>query len=314
MIRHVSAVVIGLCLSTSPVYGQTTTSQGTEITVRSAPAEVHKSPTVASAIIGKAPIGTTLEIKRNLGSWVAVPWPGGDNGVAFVHVNAGTIGPRTPQLSAQAGAVPASAQGSATAGTMTDGPAALADRILNGHQNGQPSNGTPRSSTERSNILLPPHTLGMGARINALTPGFGAGFGVTTRKWWHNAIGVQFEVLHSRLGNLVGPGHVTSLQFAPSVMYSLPDVVANSLWVRPYAGGGMSFNRASIHSGDNTLQNAGSETRKGWQAFGGVETTFAAVPQVAWSAELGYRRLQTSAIGFEPKRLSIALAGHWYLW
>jgi opacity protein-like surface antigen len=313
MIRHVSAVIVSLCLSTAPVYAQTTTPQSTDITVRTAPADVHKSPTVASAVIGKAPIGTTLEIKRNLGSWVAVAWPAGDNGVAYLHVNTGTISAHIASVPTQT-----TAQGSSTAaGAMADGPAALADRILNGHQNGQPSNGSNgarQSSAERSSILLPPHTLGMGARINALTPGFGAGFGVTTRNWWHSGLGVQFEVLHSRLGNLVGPGHVTSLQFAPSAMYSLPDVVANSLWVRPYVGGGISFNRASINSAGTNLQNPGSETRKGWQAFGGVETTLAAVPQIAWSAELGYRRLQTSTIGFEPKRLSVALAGHWYLW
>jgi hypothetical protein len=310
MIRHVSAVIVSLCVSTAPVYAQSAMPQSTDITVKTAPADVHKSPTVASAVIGTAPIGTTLEIKRNLGSWVAVPWPGGDNGVAYLHVNTGTISAHTTAAATQT-----TAQGSsATAAAMADGPAALADRILNGHQNGQPSNALPRSSAERSAIVLPPHMLGMGARINALTPGFGAGFGVTTRNWWHSGVGVQFEMLHSRLGNLVGPGHVTSLQFAPSVMYSLPDAVANSLWVRPYVGGGISFNRTSTNSTGTSLQNAGSETRKGWQAFGGVETTFAAMPQVAWSAELGYRRLETSTIGFEPKRLSIALAGHWYLW
>ena len=101
MIRHVSAVIISLCVSTAPVYAQTATPQSTDITVRSAPADVHKSPTVASAVIGKVPIGTTLEIKRNLGSWVAVPWPAGDNGVAFLHVNAGTISAHTTPVATQ---------------------------------------------------------------------------------------------------------------------------------------------------------------------------------------------------------------------
>jgi opacity protein-like surface antigen len=310
MTRHLLALSVALCTSTSPVYAQTVAPQNTEITVRMAPADVHKSPTVASAVIGKAPVGTTLEITRNLGSWVAVRWPGGENGVAFVHVNAGTIAPRTAPLPVHA---PAAAPAQTSAGAMADEPAALAERILNGRQNARQS-GAPRSSTEQANILLPPHTLGMGARINALTPGFGAGFGVTTRNWWHSGLGVQFEVLHSRLGNLIGPGHVTSLQFAPSVVYSLPDAVSTSVWVRPYAGGGVSFNRTSFNRAISSLEDSGSETRMGWQALGGVETTFAAVPQFAWSAELGYRRLRTSEIGFEPKRWSVALAGHWYLW
>jgi opacity protein-like surface antigen len=308
MIRHVSAVTIALCLSTSPVYAQTAAQQGTEITVRTTPADVHKSPTVASAVIGNAPVGTTLEIRRNLGSWVAVPWPAGDNGIAFLHVNAGTIANRAPVSKQGTAAAAASTQGGGTA--TTDGPAAIADRIENG--NGRQTSAT-RSTPERASIVLPPHTLGMGARINALTPGFGAGFGVTARNWWHNRLGMQFEVLHSRLGNLVGPGHVTSLQFAPSVMYSLPDAVSNSLWVRPYVGGGVSFNRTSFKTATSTPENAG-ETRMGWQGLGGVETTFAAAPQFAWSAELGYRRLQTSEIGFAPKRWSVALAGHWYIW
>ena len=38
----------------------------------------------------------------------------------------------------------------------------------------------------RTNILLPSHVFGMGARLNATSEGFGA----TARSWWANRLGL----------------------------------------------------------------------------------------------------------------------------
>jgi hypothetical protein len=152
----------------------------------------------------------------------------------------------------------------------------------------------------------------MGARMNALTPGFGAGFGATMRTWWKNRLGLQVEVLHSRLGNLQGPGHVTSLQFAPSVTYALPDAINNSFWMRPYLGGGGSLIRTSVSRPVSDLELSASENGMGIQTFGGAEMTFASMPQFAISAELGYRWSEVSTIGFPQKKTDMSVSAHWY--
>ena len=150
--------------------------------------------------------------------------------------------------------------------------------------------------------------------MNAATLGFGAGFGATARKWWNNRLGVQFEVLHSRLPTLTGIGHVTSFQFAPSVMYSLPNAVSNAVWLRPYVGGGSSVYRTSFNRIPSDLESPTSENVFGLQTFGGAETTFAGAPQFAVSAELGYRWWQqVSTVGVTPSKLGVSLSAHWYV-
>ena len=305
MTRHVLAVTVALCLSTSTVSAQATAPQVAQLTVKTTAAEVHKFPTVASAVLGKAQVGTVLEVTRNLGSWVEVPWPAGDGGVAFVHVNAGTIANGIAPVSSAAGANAApGASASTAAPMMSDSPAALADRIM--------ANGQRSSSSDLTYVQVPRHVVGMGARMNAFTPGFGAGFGATMRNWWTNRLGLQFEVLHSRLGTLQGPGHVTSLQFAPSVLYALPDAIGTSLWMRPYVGGGGSLYRTTLNRTGEDVIDLGSENGLGIQAFGGAETTFAAMPQFAISGEFGYRWSQQSTVGFAPSKIGVALAAHWY--
>jgi hypothetical protein len=51
----------------------------------------------------------------------------------------------------------------------------------------------------------------------------------------------------------------------------------------------------------------------GFRVFGGSELTFASVPQFGISADVGYRRLPTPFVGFEPDRMSVSIAGHWYV-
>ena len=123
-------------------------------------------------------------------------------------------------------------------------------------------------STRPVYISLPSHIFGLGGRMSASTPGFG----VTARKWWGNRLGFQFEASRYRLESVTAPGHVTSFQFAPSVLYSLPDGVSNSLWVRPYLGGGGSMYRATLSVGTSGLEDA-VDKALGLQAFGGAEAT-----------------------------------------
>ena len=138
--------------------------------------------------------------------------------------------------------------------------------------------------------------------MSASTPGFG----VTARKWWGNRLGFQFEASRYLLDSVAAPGHVTSFQFAPSVLYSLPDGVSNSLWVRPYLGGGGSIYRATLSGGTSGLADS-VDKAMGLQAFGGAETTFSGVPRFALSADVGYRWSQTTFAGFEPRKIGFSL-------
>src|SRR5918999_2817078 len=117
MIRHTVAVAIALLLNTAPVFGQNAPAPVAELVVN-VTADLYKSPTTASEIIGKAPRGTALPINRNLGSWFEVPWPDGAAGIAFVHVNTGRIMPRST-ASGPSGAQAAIAQIGAVAAAAT---------------------------------------------------------------------------------------------------------------------------------------------------------------------------------------------------
>lgn len=297
MIRHVSAVAIALCLSAPWLSAQTTGPQSTELTVKTASANVHKSPSIGSPIIGKAQSGTVLEIRRNLGSWVEVPWPGGERGVAFLHVNAGSIARRSLPDPNRVAATPAPRM-PASATPITSG--ARAEQITTADQVG---------SRRPVYISLPSHIVGLGGRMSASAPGFGA----TARAWWGNRLGLQFEVSRYLLDSVEAPGHLTSIHFAPSVLYSLPDGVTNSLWVRPYLGAGSSLYRATLSGGTSGLEDSATDKGLGFQAFGGGEATFSGVPRFALSADIGYRWSRTSFAGFEPGKIGVSLSGHWYV-
>jgi hypothetical protein len=289
MIRHASAVALALACNATPLFGQSPVTPITDLIVK-APADVHKFPSVASPIIGKAPGGTVLEIRRNLGSWVEVSWPSTEAGIAFMHVVTGAIVPRpTASASNTSQAQAAVADIAAVAAAAT----ALADASARAGVR-RP---VPTSSAQQAEyVSLPQHRIGIGALMNVSNPVMGA----TARTWWENHLGVQFSASrpqHQRVDGQV----LTSTLFSPSLLYSLPDRVANGLWLRPYIGAGPRFYRAN------------QETRLGYEALGGAEATIAAIPQFALSADVGYRWSRASFDGFELRQIGFSLAGHWYL-
>jgi hypothetical protein len=88
MVRHVAAAAfaVALCLSPSWVSAQTMA-----IKVSVASANVHKFPSVGSPVIGTAERGAILDVTRELGDWVRVSWPDGEDGVGYIHISAGTM-------------------------------------------------------------------------------------------------------------------------------------------------------------------------------------------------------------------------------
>jgi hypothetical protein len=301
MTRHIAAVAVALCLSSSPVSAQIAEPQTLALTVKT-PANVHKSPTTASPVIGKASRGTVLEITRNLGSWVQVPWADGEKGLAYVHVSAGTIAsavaPPANRVSATSALQPAATAAPASAAPLAA--AAPAEQAtIAGRQSGSAS----------EYVTLPRHVVGLGGRMSAAGPGFGG----TARTWWRNRLGLQFEMSRDRFDAIGTTGHVTSFQFAPSLLYSLPDGVMSGLWLRPYVGGGGAFYRASVSDPAVSATSLAAEKGMGFQTFGGAEATFAGVPRFALSADVGYRWSHTALGGLEPDKIGFSLSGHWYV-
>jgi hypothetical protein len=70
--------------------------------------------------------------------------------------------------------------------------------------------------------------------------------------------------------------------------------------------------RQSLNSG---VPGAAGTTSNGfgWQLFGGGELTFAGAPQLAVSADVGYRRLNSPVEGFDLWGVGLSLSAHWYV-
>jgi opacity protein-like surface antigen len=290
MVRHVALVAVLVCGSPSWLY-----AQNTEFTVNSERADVHKGPSMVNPVIGKAPRGTVLSVTRELGSWVRISWPAAEDGVGFVHVSMGRIShASTPASSRAAGPTPPAI--SAT-------PARTAPEPPSG-ATGVQSNGAGSSAS----MTPTTHLVGLGARMGGSTVGFGA----SARAAVHDRFGIQLEVSRYAPASAVGQQRLTSLQFAPSLLYSLPDKLTDYVWLRPYIGAGVAIYRSTLSSG-TTAGESVTDNRLGRQVFGGTEVTFASMPRFTLSADYGYRWHQAPFSGFELGGRGLSVSGHWYV-
>ena len=286
MIRRASVVLITLVLNATPLFGQSADALVAQLTVKASPADVHKSPSIASAVIGTARAGTVLAVRRNLGSWVEVAWPNTETGVAFLHVNTGTLSRGSISAPSEAQAAVAQIREVEAACMAAGDPGA---RI-------QPAASRTTAADRAAYVSLPPRRVGVGALLNSSA----ARFGVTARTWLNTRVGVQFHASRPQIESADGQS-IPATQFAPSVLYSLPDGVTNSVWLRPYVGGGPRLYRANL------------ETGFGYEALGGAEATLASMPQFGISADVGYRWSRPSLGGFQPREMGFSVSGHWYV-
>ena len=131
----------------------------------------------------------------------------------------------------------------------------------------------------QGNVAPASHIVGVGGMVGSTS-----GIGATARAWRNNRVGVQFGLTRDDV-----------IQFEPGVVYALFDRVSDYVWIRPYVGSAMIFRRETPDNG------------VGFRIFGGSELTFASVPQLGLSADLGYRRLTPQS------PLSASIAVHWYI-
>ena len=156
-------------------------------------------------------------------------------------------------------------------------------------------------------VPTPTHVFGLGARTGGMNE-----FGVTTRLWSRQRFGVQVEATRASETSDEAPGRVTSLEFAPGVIYMLRDHVTDSVWVRPYVGADVPIRRATFRlvSDDPTPV---TDNSIGLRAFGGAELTFPGVPRLAVSADVGYLKADAPFPGFDAGGVRVSIAAHWYV-
>jgi hypothetical protein len=290
MTRHLVAFAAVLWFSGSPAF-----AQDIVITVGAGAADIYKAPTTASPIVGHAMSGMVLDVTRELGSWVKVAWPGAPDGVGYVHVSKGTVGPRrpadTPRLGAAAPSPAAAPAPSAAAPVRTDSTTTVNRQALT-----RPVYVTPAM-----------HMVGLGATMGGPMMGFGA----SARAWSRRHFGAQMDVSHYAMDDAAGTQHVTSLQFEPSVLFSMRDKVTDSVWLRPYIGSGINIAQQSMSS-PTGVGTSTSQTGMGGQVFGGSEFTFPTLEQLAVSAQASYHWVPTSFTGMEFGGFGVSVAAHWY--
>jgi hypothetical protein len=323
MIRHAAAVVVALCLSTSPLYAQNNTRQ----TVNAASADVHKAPSQGSPVIGKAPRGTALVVTREVGDWVKVSWPSAADGAGYVRVTAltATAAPaatakaapatakaapastrKAPASTAKA-AAPVSAGTKEAASASASAPAAVVPAGTVPASAAQiPTVAPSAPSPARTLYVAPSHVFGVGAVAGS------TGFGGSVRRWSQGRLGLQLEASRYTYDSVDLLSRATSTNIAPSLLFAMNDRVTDQLWLRPYVGVGAQLAHASRT--DLIFPDATESANTiGGRVFVGGEMAFASVPQFSLSLDVGYYHMPEPFVGFEPSGVGFALSGHWYL-
>ena len=287
MLRSAAAALV-VCLSPAAAFAQDAT-----ITVTASSADVYKSPSTGSPVIGHAARGTQLPVTRELGSWVRVTWPSAPEGIGFVHVSMGRVANARPpeEVRAAAGdAVKAIPEKTAALAPATASSATVANRQALSR---------PRAATPV------PHLLGIGGAMMAASP---VGFGVTARAWRWNRLGLRLDLSRQSDGISAGT-RASSLQFEPSALVLLNDFITNYVWFRPYAGGGVGVRHQTFTTGLTGASTSTSDNSMGYQLFGGTEVTVANAPQLAISADLIYRSHEET---LDAGGVGVGLSAHWY--
>ena len=288
MIRRAAALILALTLNPALLR-----AQDTVLTVNVPSADVYKGPTTVTPVIGRVSRGTVLPISRNLGSWVKIAWPDAPDGVGYVHVTMGRVGP--PSADAPVRNVsPAVSSTSApvTATIPLRGRTSVGEQVV---PRGQLN--TPAS-----------HIFGVGGLVGSMS-----NVGATARAWRYNRLGIQVGFTRDAMTSAGGAGRVTSMQFEPGVVYGLFDRVSDYVWIRPYVGSAVSVRHQTLSIAAPVALESTADNGVGFRVFAGSELTFASIPRFGLSADLGYRRFPTSFPGFEADPLSVSISGHWYI-
>jgi hypothetical protein len=302
-VTRLASVVVAIVIAfiSSPVAAQVpATAPSMALTVSAPRAEVRKGPSLGSPVIGQAPRGAVLDVTRDIGAWVKVNWPDASDGVGYVHESAGTLSNRASREQRIAEAVASLPPPEPAAEIPAQAPITndVAREVAN---------------TAMRTLYVPPptHFVGLGGHLGARqdTPTFG----FSSRVWSRNRVGVQVGFSRSKLAGDLTTDRVRSTEVTPSVIFSMSDYVSESLWLRPYVGGGVALIRSKLYGGVPEVVQSASASTLGYRAFGGVEATLPGAARLAISADAGYQWAETKFDGFDPAGVRFSIAGHWYV-
>ena len=165
------------------------------------------------------------------------------DGIGYIHVSMGRIGDTSTVALNQTG-------GSTTTPSPSIAPTTSMTSITGRPAAASPSPATTGVQEDRTGAVEQPapggsvsipHVVGLGGRMGGPTLGFGA----SARAAVGNRFGIQLEVSRYSVTRAVALQPLGFLEFAPSLIYSLPDRVTDYLWVRPYSRGRVGV---SLHS------------------------------------------------------------------
>jgi hypothetical protein len=141
----------------------------------------------------------------------------------------------------------------------------------------------------------PPESQSLGIGLATVHSG-GGFFGFNVRSWTEDKLGWEVGWAtrgHSYSSSIYDYGYSWRYHVIPgSVLYTLKHADYDSLYIRPYIGGGLNIVRYS--SGYDSRWNIAGEhasaTRIGGQGFAGAEFTFKAIPKLGIGGDLGFGR------------------------
>lgn len=293
MARRVAAVVLALTFIAAAVHAQDAT-----LTIAVASADVYKGPSTVTPVIGHVSRGDALPVSRNLGSWVRISWPAAPDGVGYVHVTMGRLSQSVPPPSAMASPRPSVAS-PVTDATPPPPPVPTQPSVRNP---GKPGVGVQGAH----GVTSISHVIGLGGLVQSAR-----GFGATGRGWYDGRFGVEVRLTRSTMTGDAA-SRMTSIEFEPRFVYALFDHVSSYLWVRPYVGSGLSVSHRTLTDASPATTGV-TDNGTVFHAFGGGEFTFASATPLGVSAEVGYRPSSTPFPGLETHRLTLSIAGHWYI-
>lgn len=317
MIRFTLVAAIALCLCPLTSY-----AQNARFVVTAPSVSIYQAPNIGSPVIGHSSKGAALDVRGEITGWIEVAWPSAANGVAYVRALMGSVekpaatrvatGVQRPMTideyvhGRSAAQVPASL--SAT-GSPNESTAYVTEAVEAVSAAATPRpRVVPSAATSNATYVAPAHFVGLGGRISDVSQTVGGG----ARVWSRAGLGVQFEMVRDAKTNSTTAERLTSLQFAPSVLYALPNAVSDYVWLRPYLGGGPTIDHSTLRPA-NATEVSSSDSSLGLRLFGGGEITFAGLPRFALSADVGYRKMQAGFVGFERRKIGFALSGHWFV-
>jgi hypothetical protein len=294
MTRRIAAIVFVLALTPAVLHAQTPV-----FTVSVQSADVYKGPSTVTPVIGHAARGAALPVSRNLGSWVRIAWPSAPDGFGYVHVTMGRLSGARTEPSA------APTRSPSTASPRTE-PVSTSTQVSTPTRTHTAETGVAVQGAQGTTTIS--HVLGLGALVQSRNS-----FGATGRAWRTDRVGLDFRLARNAMTSDTAAGRVTSVEFEPRVVYAVFDHVSDYFWVRPYVGSGVNFAHQTWNASSPDTTTKSSNNTVAFRAFGGTELTFAGATRLGLSAELGYRTPSTPFPGFETDRVSLSIAGHWYI-